>query len=81
MACLTASSASRRRQQYFAADRRSVNIDHAVQESQLKGLTKAQKRRHFDKFGAAEEKPRGWNWVDILSHLSKGPIRTEGVIT
>lgn len=43
------------------------------EESQFKGMSKAQKRRHFDKFGAAEEKPRGWNWVDILSHLSKGP--------
>lgn len=52
---------------------------HDVQESQLKGLTKAQKRRHFDKFGAAEEKPRGWNWVDILSHLAKGPVRVDGV--
>lgn len=43
------------------------------EESQFKGMSKAQKRRHFDKYGAAEEKPRGWDWVDILSHLSKGP--------
>ncbi|KAK9813852.1 hypothetical protein WJX73_001846 [Symbiochloris irregularis] len=43
------------------------------QEESLKGLTKAQKRRHFDKFGAAASKPRGWDWVDIISHLSKGP--------
>ncbi|GMH45954.1 hypothetical protein BSKO_13918 [Bryopsis sp. KO-2023] len=36
-------------------------------------MTKAQKRRHFDRFGAAEDKPRGWNWVEIISHLSKRP--------
>ena len=33
-------------------------------------LTKAQKRRFFDKFGAAAEKPRGWDWVSIISHVS-----------
>lgn len=35
------------------------------------GLSKAQKRRYYDKFGANEEKPRGWDWVDIISHLNK----------
>eukprot|EP01024_Parvocaulis_polyphysoides_P023224 TRINITY_DN21464_c1_g1_i1.p2 TRINITY_DN21464_c1_g1~~TRINITY_DN21464_c1_g1_i1.p2 ORF type:complete len:197 (-),score=38.42 TRINITY_DN21464_c1_g1_i1:349-939(-) len=43
-------------------------------------MTKAQKRRYFDKFGTTEkEKPRGWDWVDILSHLSQrpGPPRAE----
>lgn len=33
-------------------------------------MTKAQKRRHFDKYGAGTEKPRGWDWVPILSHVS-----------
>lgn len=36
-------------------------------------MTKAQKRRHFDKFGAGSEKPRGWDWVPILSHLGQVP--------
>lgn len=36
-------------------------------------LTKAQKRRHFDKYGAGTEKPRGWDWVPILSHLGQVP--------
>lgn len=36
-------------------------------------LTKAQKRRYFDKFGATAEKPRGWDWVSIISHLSQVP--------
>eukprot|EP00117_Sycon_ciliatum_P026824 scpid38005/ scgid21926/ RWD domain-containing protein 4; Protein FAM28A len=35
-------------------------------------LTKAQKRRLAERFGAnAEERPRGWNWVDVIRHLSK----------
>lgn len=36
-------------------------------------MTKAQKRRYFDRFGAAAEKPRGWDWVSIVSHLSQVP--------
>lgn len=34
-------------------------------------LTKAQKRRQWDKVDARGEKPRGWNWVDIVKHLSQ----------
>merc|ERR1711915_597046 len=36
-------------------------------------LSKSQKRRYFDRFGAGGEKPRGWNWVSIISHLSQVP--------
>lgn len=38
-----------------------------------KGLTKGQKRRFYDKFGNidADDKPRGWNWVDVIKHLNK----------
>lgn len=36
-------------------------------------LTKAQKRRQWDQTtsGAAGEKPRGWDWVDIVKHLAQ----------
>jgi hypothetical protein len=35
-------------------------------------LTKNQKRRMWDKGGLdSEERPRGWNWVDVIRHLSK----------
>ncbi|XP_045172136.1 RWD domain-containing protein 4-like [Mercenaria mercenaria] len=35
-------------------------------------LTKHQKRRLYEKMGnATGEKPRGWNWVDIVKHLSQ----------
>eukprot|EP01023_Acetabularia_acetabulum_P036610 TRINITY_DN3461_c0_g1_i1.p1 TRINITY_DN3461_c0_g1~~TRINITY_DN3461_c0_g1_i1.p1 ORF type:complete len:222 (+),score=37.84 TRINITY_DN3461_c0_g1_i1:66-668(+) len=44
----------------------------AVKETD--NMTKAQKRRYFDKFGTTDkDKPRGWDWVDILSHLSQRP--------
>ena len=34
-------------------------------------LTKAQKRRQWDRIDGKGEKPRGWNWVDITRHLSQ----------
>lgn len=34
-------------------------------------LTKAQKRRLWNKTDGTGEKPRGWNWVDIVKHLSQ----------
>ncbi|XP_063689044.1 RWD domain-containing protein 4-like isoform X2 [Bolinopsis microptera] len=38
-----------------------------------KGMTKGQKRRFYDKYGNidADDKPRGWDWVDVIKHLSK----------
>jgi hypothetical protein len=44
---------------------------HAAKDPKVKNeLTKAQKRRFYDKFGANAEKPRGWDWVQIISHVS-----------
>ncbi|XP_063700997.1 RWD domain-containing protein 4 [Culicoides brevitarsis] len=34
-------------------------------------LTKAQKRRLWDKTDHTGTKPRGWDWVDIIKHLSQ----------
>ena len=42
-----------------------------MQAFNTRGMSKGQKRRHFDRFGVAAEKPRGHEWVDIVSHLSK----------
>lgn len=37
-------------------------------------LSKAQKRRQWDRVESKGEKPRGWDWVDIVKHLSQtGP--------
>ncbi|XP_055693624.1 RWD domain-containing protein 4 [Lutzomyia longipalpis] len=34
-------------------------------------LTKAQKRRQWERTDHKGERPRGWNWVDIIRHLSQ----------
>ena len=41
--------------------------------SSTKGMTKGQKRRFYDKYGNidSDDKPRGWNWVDVIKHLNK----------
>lgn len=40
----------------------------AVRKEQL---TKAQKRRMWEKTDHTGAKPRGWDWVDIVKHLSQ----------
>lgn len=34
-------------------------------------LTKAQKRKQWDRVDAKGDKPRGWDWVDVVKHLSQ----------
>ena len=49
------------------------NIEKSIsskQKTKKENLTKAQKRRLLNKQENGEL-PRGWNWVDIISHLSK----------
>ncbi|XP_071539456.1 RWD domain-containing protein 4 [Panulirus ornatus] len=42
-------------------------------------LTKAQKRRLWDKQNASGERARGYNWVDIVKHLSQtGGSKNDG---
>ena len=39
-----------------------------------KNMTKAQKRRMWDRMEAgakAGDRPRGWDWMDIIKHLSQ----------
>ncbi|KAK9907290.1 hypothetical protein WJX75_000810 [Coccomyxa subellipsoidea] len=45
--------------------------DEDDEASQTKFMSKAQKRRHYDRFGATNEKPRGHDWIDIVAHLAK----------
>lgn len=41
-------------------------------------LTKAQKRRQWEQSDHKGEKPRGYNWVDIVKHLSQTGGKEEG---
>ena len=46
-----------------------------------KNMTKAQKRRMWDKMEAgakAGERPRGWDWMDIIKHLSQTGNKEDG---
>lgn len=40
-------------------------------------LSKAQKRRQWDRVEARGERPRGWDWVDIVKHLSQTGTKEE----
>lgn len=52
----------------------NVQEDNVKKAPKKEQLTKAQKRRQWNKLDASGEKPRGWNWVDIVKHLSQtGP--------
>ncbi|XP_028414147.1 RWD domain-containing protein 4-like [Dendronephthya gigantea] len=45
-------------------------IDKPVKEKKVQ-LTKQQKRKLADRTNHKGERERGWNWVDIVKHLSK----------
>ncbi|XP_035867661.1 RWD domain-containing protein 4 isoform X1 [Phyllostomus discolor] len=53
----------------------SVETPNAAPSSKKKDkreqLSKAQKRKLADKTDHKGERPRGWNWVDVVKHLSK----------
>jgi len=34
-------------------------------------LSKAQKRKQWDRVDGKGDKPRGWDWVDVVKHLSQ----------
>ena len=41
------------------------------QQQQQAQMSKQQKRRMWDRGGAADARERGWDWVDIVKHLSQ----------
>lgn len=43
----------------------------AAKPAKKEHLTKAQKRRQWDQAMVGGDKPRGWNWIDIVKHLSQ----------
>lgn len=43
----------------------------AKKKEKKEQLTKAQKRRIINRTDHKGELPRGWNWVDVIKHLSK----------
>ncbi|CAD6221762.1 GSCOCG00011631001-RA-CDS [Cotesia congregata] len=51
--------------------------DEAAKKPKKEQLTKSQKRRRWNKVDSKGEKPRGWDWVDIVKHLSQTGMKTE----
>lgn len=54
-----------------------MKSDTAKKAAKKEQLTKAQKRRQWDKSDGKGEKPRGWDWVDIVKHLSQTGSKDE----
>ncbi|XP_018787510.1 PREDICTED: RWD domain-containing protein 4 [Bactrocera latifrons] len=50
------------------SDNTETNKKKEVKKEQL---TKAQKRRQWERTDHKGDKPRGWDWVDIVKHLSQ----------
>ncbi|XP_034946242.1 RWD domain-containing protein 4 [Chelonus insularis] len=53
-----------------------LTIGDEIQKESMKKpkkeiLTKAQKRRQWNKTDGKGEKSRGWDWVDVIKHLSQ----------
>ena len=50
-----------------------VNQDEGKKKEKKEQFSKSQKRKMFDRMtnAATGEKPRGWDWVDIVKHLSQ----------
>ncbi|CAC5388454.1 RWD domain-containing protein 4 [Mytilus coruscus] len=50
--------------------------DVAKKKEKKEQLTKNQKRKMYERMNAAGEKPRGYDWVDIIKHLSQSGVQT-----
>ncbi|XP_073822503.1 RWD domain-containing protein 4 [Musca autumnalis] len=55
----------------------SDSTDNQKKEVKKEQLTKAQKRRQWEKTDNKGELPRGYNWVDIVKHLSQTGYKEE----
>lgn len=47
------------------------NVKTSNKKEKKEQLTKAQKRKLADRVNINGERPRGWNWVDLIKHLSQ----------
>ncbi|CAG7837719.1 unnamed protein product [Allacma fusca] len=52
---------------------KALNLESSEGKSKVKKeqLTKSQKRREWSRLDAKGEKPRGYDWVDVIRHLSQ----------
>lgn len=55
----------------------SDNTDALKKDVKKEQLTKAQKRRQWERADHKGDRPRGWDWVDIVKHLSQTGYKEE----
>lgn len=55
----------------------SDNTEASKKEPKKEQLTKAQKRRQWERADHKGDRPRGWDWVDIVKHLSQTGYKEE----
>lgn len=51
--------------------------EETIKKPKKEHLSKAQKRKQWNKTDGKGERQRGWNWIDIVKHLSQTGPRTE----
>ncbi|XP_065355664.1 RWD domain-containing protein 4 [Calliphora vicina] len=59
----------------------SDNADTGKKEPKKEQLTKAQKRRQWERADHKGDRPRGWDWVDLVKHLSQTGYKEENTKT
>lgn len=52
----------------FAEKDEEEDVQADTEEKKVQ-LTKAQKRKMYKFVDGSGERPRGWNWVDLVSHV------------
>lgn len=55
----------------------SDDADNKKKEPKKEQLTKAQKRRQWERADHKGDRPRGYDWVDIVKHLSQTGYKEE----
>lgn len=56
---------------FKVTEEKTVVVEVAKKKEKKEQLTKNQKRKIFDRLDASGERPRGWDWVDVIRHLSQ----------
>jgi hypothetical protein len=53
------------------------NTSGSNKKEKKEQLTKAQKRKMYNRLDNRGEMPRGWNWVDVVKHLCQTGGKSE----
>lgn len=45
--------------------------DNTKKTAKKEAMSKSQKRKQWDRLDSKGEKPRGYDWIDVVKHLSQ----------